>query len=81
VRLGKLPGWITDEVTSVRGEMAAYMNETPEALWRHTADCARDAMWAIRACDIPERALSSSDPVPESTRTALVRLRRIRERA
>jgi hypothetical protein len=75
VGLVKLPGWVTDEVTSIREEMAPYVGATPAELWRHTEDCARDAMWAVRASSFPERALAYQDPLPPSTIAALARLR------
>lgn len=75
MRLAKLPGWVVDDVESVRDEVAPYRDATPAELWRHTEDCARDAMWAVRASGIPERVLASEDPLPESTVIALARLR------
>ena len=72
----KLPGWVVDDVTSVFEEVEPYRNASPEELWRHTEDCAKDAMWAVRASPFPERVLSSVDPLPESTVRALARLRR-----
>jgi len=73
--LAALPGWVVDDEESVRAEMAAYRDATPAELWRHTEDCARDAMWALRASDVRARALAHTDPVPESTVRALERLR------
>lgn len=75
MRLAKLPGWVVDDVTSVREEMAPYVGASPAELWRHTEDCARDAMWAVRASGMPMRVLASEDPLPESTLIALARLR------
>ncbi len=72
----KLPGWIVDEVSSVRSEVEPYRNASPAELWRHTEDCAKDAMWAVRASPFPERVLAYVDPLPESTLRALARLRR-----
>ena len=76
MRLAKLPGWVTDDATSVREEVAPYVGATAAQLWRHTEDCARDAMWAVRASPFPERVLAYEDPLPESTVLALARLRR-----
>ncbi len=47
VRLAKLPGRVIDDAASVREEMAPYVKASPEELWRHTEDCARDAGRAI----------------------------------
>jgi len=49
---------------------------TAAELWRHTEDCARDAMWAVRASDQPQRVLDFEDPLPDTTVAALARLRR-----
>lgn len=73
--LAELPGWVVEDATSVREEMAPYVGATPEELWRHTEDCARDAMWAVRASGFPERVLAYEDPLPPSTIAALARLR------
>lgn len=75
MRLEKLPGWVVDDVTSVREEVAPYVGATPAELWRHTEDCARDAMWAVRASGLAERVLAYEDPLPASTIAALARLR------
>ena len=72
----KLPGWVVDEETSVAEEVAAYVGASPETLWRHTEDCAQDAMWAVRASGMAERVLAQVDPLPESTVRALERLRK-----
>ena len=76
MRLEKLPGWVVDEDESVRSDVARYVGMPAEDLWRELEDCARDAMWAVRASSFPERALAYEDPVPESTRVALARLRK-----
>ncbi len=77
MRLEKLPGWVVDDASSVRREMEPYRHATPAQLWRHTEDCARDAMWAVRASPFPARVLAYEDPLPESTLAALERLRRL----
>ena len=76
VRLRKLPGWVIEDESSVREEVARYVSATPEELWRLTEDCSRDAMWAVRASPFPARVLSYEEPLPESTLRALARLRR-----
>lgn len=75
--VGTLPGWVVDDEVSVVDEVAPYVGATPEELFRHTEDCARDAMWAVRASGIPERVLAQRDPLPESTVRALARLRKL----
>ena len=72
----KLPGWVVDDETSVAEEVAPYVGASPEELWRHTEDCAKDAMWAVRASGMAERVLAAVDPLPESTVRALSRLRK-----
>lgn len=75
MRLAKLPGWVVDDTRSVLEEVAPFVGATPAELWQHTADCAEDAMWAIRASGMAERILAHEDPLPESTVRALARLR------
>jgi len=73
--MGELPGWVVDDETSVAEEVAPYIGATPEELWRHTEDCAKDAMWAVRASGMAARILAQEDPLPASTLRALARLR------
>jgi hypothetical protein len=73
--LAKLPGWVVDDVTSVREEVAHLRNTTPAERWELARRCARDALWALRLGDRAERALEYRDPLPESTVAALARLR------
>jgi hypothetical protein len=75
VRLEHLPGWVVDDVTSVREEVSRYVGLSQAELWRLTSDCARDALWAARASGILDRVLAAEDPLPESTVRALARLR------
>jgi hypothetical protein len=72
----KLPGWVKDDAQSIRDEMAPYVDATPEELWTLTAACARDAMWALSACDVPEAALAYREPLPARSVEILARLRR-----
>lgn len=72
----KLPGWVVDDVTSVRAEVAELVGTSPEDRWRLAMSCARDAIWALRAGGNAERALAHEDPLPESTHVALARLRK-----
>jgi len=71
-----LPGWVVDDVTSVREEVAPWRDLTPAERWKLAKLCARDAMWAARASGNPQRILDRIDPLPESTVAALARLRR-----
>ncbi len=73
--LSKLPGWVVDDVTSVREEVKEWAGTTPAERWRMAQMCARDAMWAIRASGMAQRILDQVDPLPESTVRALQRLR------
>jgi hypothetical protein len=73
--LAKLPGWVVDDVTSIREEVADLRGLRREDLWRLAHLCSRDALWAVRAHPSPARVLDHQDPLPESTRAALARLR------
>jgi hypothetical protein len=72
-----VPGWVVDDVTSVREEVKEWAGLTPAQLWQLGKLCARDAMWAARARGMRERILEHTDPVPPSTILALARLRRL----
>lgn len=74
--IAKLPGWVVDDVTSVRREVAEWIGTTPEERWRLAKLCAKDAMWAARMSGMRDRILAAEDPLPESTVIALTRLRR-----
>jgi hypothetical protein len=74
--LPKLPGWVVDDVASVREEVKEWRGTTPAQRWRLARACARDAMWALRAGGIAARVLDHVDPLPESSIRALARLRR-----
>ena len=71
-----MPGWVVDDTTSVREEVAEWIGTTPAERWRLATLCARDAMWAIKASGNPRRILEHVDRLPESTVAALERLRR-----
>lgn len=73
--LASMPGWIVDDATSVREEVARYTGMSAAERWRLTEACAKDAMWAARASGMLERVLAHRDPLPESTVAALARLR------
>ncbi len=74
--LSKLPGWVVDDVTSVREEVADWVDMTPAQRWQLAKLCARDAMWATTLSGQRQRILDRIDPLPESTVAALARLRK-----
>ncbi len=74
--LAKLPGWVVDDVTSVRAEVAEWIGTTEAERWRLARLCARDTIWAVNASGHRDRILGHEDPLPESTVRALERLRR-----
>ncbi len=73
--LARLPGWVVDDVASVREEVADLIGAPPERLWRLALACGRDVTWALRAGGRAERVLEARDPLPPSTIAALARLR------
>lgn len=72
----KLPGWVVDDVTSVREEVAEWRGLAPAELWRLAQSCGRSTMWAIAASGRREEILAREDPLPPSSLQALARLRR-----
>ncbi len=74
--LARLPGWVIDDVASVREEVAEWADLSPAERWRLAVACTRDAMWAARVSGRRERILAHVDPLPASTVDALARLRR-----
>jgi uncharacterized damage-inducible protein DinB len=77
--LAKLPGWVIDDDASVREEVAEWKGLSPAERWKLAHLCARDAIWAARISGDLQRILDYVDPLPESTVTALERLRRARK--
>lgn len=73
--LETLPGWVISDEESVRADVARYVGMSADALWREVEDCARDAIWAIRASGFAAHVLAFEEPLPESTVAALKRLR------
>lgn len=71
----ELPGWVVDDVESVRWEVADWIDLSPAERWRLAEICSEDAVWAIRASGRAEEILAYEDPLPESTQRALRRLR------
>ena len=74
--LPRLPGWVVDDVTSVREEVKEWIGTTPTERWRLARACSRDAIWAARASGMLQRILDQEEPLPESSMRALARLRR-----
>lgn len=74
--LAKLPGWVVDDVTSVRAEVAPWRAMTAAERWQLARLCSRDAMWAVRNSGRAQRILDQVAPMPDSTVAALARLRR-----
>ena len=74
--LDRLPGWIVDDVASVRAEVAEWRGLSDAERWQLAIVWTRDAMWAVRASGNAQRILEVVDPVPDSTVRALARLRR-----
>jgi hypothetical protein len=74
--LAKMPGWVVDDATSVREEVAHLRGLSHAELWRLAELCAQDALWALAAGDHAQQALSYRDPLPASSVAALERLRR-----
>ena len=75
MRLERLPGWVVDEDTSIREEVADYAGAAPERLWELTHMCARTAAWSLKFHSDPSAALDYRDPLPATTLAALERLR------
>ena len=71
----RLPKWVTSNEASVWRETEQSRRLTPEERWRDVVG-ACDLLhfyWAIPG--YPERVMNAVDPVPESSRLALARLR------
>lgn len=79
MRLERLPGWVVDDDTSIREEVAEYVGASPERLWELTRACARTAAWALSFHADRSAILEHRDPLPASTIAALTRLREKRE--
>jgi hypothetical protein len=71
-----LPGWVVDDVASVRAEVAEWAKLSATERWALARLCARDAIWAANASGNRSRILDQVDPLPESTIAALERLRK-----
>lgn len=71
-----LPGWVVDDTESVRIEAEPYREMTPEQRGSLLAAACRAAARMLRSRDDAEAVLAHEDPLPESSRRALERLRR-----
>lgn len=74
--LAKLPGWAVDDLRSVHVEAAPYVEMTPEMRGALMGAACRAAAKILRARADAARMLEYRDPLPESSRIALQRLRR-----
>jgi hypothetical protein len=75
MRLERLPGWVVDNDTSIREEVAPYVDMTMAERWEATQRCCEAAATMLRFHRKPETVFSHRDPLPSSTREALARLR------
>ncbi len=78
MKLDRLPGWVVDNTTSVRREAEPYVAMTPAERRAIAHQCCRSALEMLRRSPFAERALELVDPLPESTLTALAKLRQSR---
>lgn len=74
--LTKLPGWVVDDVESVRREAARYRGMTPQEKIELVASACRTAATLLDASPNRRRALTYADPLPPASVAALSRLRR-----
>lgn len=71
----KLPGWVVDPKRSVREKCEPYRHMTPEERARDLWDVCSAAAQLLALNTNRSRVLSLQDPLPESSRRALARLR------
>jgi len=71
-----LPAWVVDDSTSVRNEAAPYRLMSPEQRAFHLAQACRAAAKILLVREDRQRVLEYLDPLPDSTVSALARLRR-----
>lgn len=71
-----LPPSLRKERHTIREEVAWARGLTPEERLTVTAMLCRDAVTLLQMNPMRERVLTLRDPLPESTRRALARLRR-----
>ncbi|MEY4508421.1 MAG: hypothetical protein RLZZ450_543 [Pseudomonadota bacterium] len=70
-----LPKWAVDNATSLRREAAPYLALEPEQRALELRAVCRSAARLLRARGDAERILNLVEPLPESSRQALRRLR------
>jgi hypothetical protein len=74
---GGLPKWAVDDRTSIEAEAAPYRDLTSQERARHLAAACRAAARLVLARSDARAALEYVDPLPNSTVTALARLRNL----
>ena len=72
----RLPGWVTDDHSSIEREAAPYRGMTSAERMQFLAELCRGAAKQLSFRPDAARLLDYQDPLPESTRSALARLRR-----
>lgn len=70
-----LPGWVTDNASSIREEAAPYIELSPEQRAGLLAAACRAGVRLLRARADAARILEHTDPLPVSSEQALARLR------
>jgi hypothetical protein len=71
----KLPPWVVSNRESVLAEAAPYRHLSADERARHLAIACRTSGRMLRARPDWQRIVELRDPLPESSRAALVRLR------
>ncbi len=71
----QLPGWVKDNRTSIREEVAPYSDLSPSERARLVGIACRTAMAQLHGRPDREAILRASDPIPTSSRQHLQRLR------
>lgn len=71
----RLPGWVRRPDHPLRQEADRYRGMSPEERARHLAAVCRDAMRLVAARPDADRVRRRRDPLPESSRAVLARLR------
>jgi hypothetical protein len=73
-----LPKWVVSNAESLREEAAPYVGLSPEERARMLGAACRAGVRLLRARPDAARLLERTDPLPESTERALVRLRALK---
>jgi hypothetical protein len=73
--LPRLPGWVVDNETSIRSEVAPFVAASDAERIEATRRCCRGAMAMLRFCERPREVLDRVDPLPATSVAALARLR------